>query len=121
MREKLSNFNACLCGLLQFEVKATLNSQLNSQKEQILSAAPYSTCVHLFKFLLEFGWCEPVTIQPVVPIDPIQHLEIASNQPVSALHHHLPQEKQLGQTPMIFQPHLYNTVGKTVKLSLFEA
>lgn len=47
------------------------------------------TCVHLLELLFELSGRQPVLVQSVLPVDPVQHLQVSPHQPVPAFHHHL--------------------------------
>lgn len=52
------------------------------------------TRIHLFELLFELSWSQSVLIQPVIPVDLIQDLQVAPDQPVPTFHHHLKQRQR---------------------------
>lgn len=49
----------------------------------------FLTCFHVFEPLLELLWSEAVLVESIVPFDSLQHLQVATRQPITSLHDHL--------------------------------
>lgn len=54
-----------------FNLVLTENKQTNSILLQ--------TCIHFFKLQFELSWCQSVLVESVVPVDPVQNLQISAN------------------------------------------
>lgn len=39
---------------------------------------------HRLELPLQLGRREPIVVQPVVPLDPLEHLELSAHQPIAA-------------------------------------
>lgn len=52
------------------------------------------TRIHLFELLFELSWSQSVLIQPIIPVDLIQDLQVTPDQPVPTFHHHLGQRQR---------------------------
>lgn len=52
------------------------------------------TRIHLFELLFELSWSQSVLIQPIIPVDLIQDLQVTPDQPVPTFHHHLRQRQR---------------------------
>lgn len=55
----------------------------------LVSKLDFLTCFHVFEPLLELLWSEAVLVESVIPFDSLQHLQVATHQPVTSLHDHL--------------------------------
>lgn len=60
-----------------------------NQEVELAAEDGTATCVHFFKLLFELIGRQPVLVQTVVPVDPVQNLQVSANQPVATFHHHL--------------------------------
>lgn len=68
------------------------------------------TCIHFFKLLFEVSGRQSVLIQSVIPVDPVQNLQVSPDQPVSTFHHHLKKKSQQSWQG----PHLKHYPGLTI-------
>jgi len=45
--------------------------------------------IELAEFCTKLHWSKPVLIKSIIPVDPFQHFQVTTTQPVTALIHHL--------------------------------
>lgn len=67
---------------------------VNTRNQTSTNRPMSHTRIHLFELLFELSWSQAVLIQPVIPVDLIQDLQVTPDQPVSTFHHHLKQRQR---------------------------